>query len=959
VAGYDILEELGRGGMGVVYKARQEGLGRVVALKLMRWGADSSAEERERFRSEAQAVARLQHPNVVQVYEVGEQDGRPFFSQEFLEGGSLARQLAGTPRTAGEAAALVETLARALDAAHRARIVHRDLKPDNVLLTADGTPKIADFGLAKLLDSGAARTGSGEVLGTPSYMAPEQARGGSGEVGPATDVYALGAILYELLTGRPPFKAATAFDTILQVQHDDPPAPRLLQPKTPRDLETVCLKCLHKEPARRYASAAALGDDLRRFLDGKPIVARRVRSWERVAKWVKRRPLVAALLALLVVALGTLATMMILHNQELQSALERVQAEQRETQRASALAEENFTSALAAVDQLLMRVGEKTLQGLPQLEKVQRQVYEDALRLYLELLDRKTNDPTTLQKVSHAYARLAEARILLGEFHGGEESLRRAAGLLARLTAEHPHDLVLREQRARLLYVLGCALTLTEQPAEAETVLRQGLELSRQLAAAAPHPRPHRRRQSAFLIALAGTLRARQRLPEAKRLCGEGVALLQKLLAEDRADSETTILLAGACQALGSIALREGDLEAAERHYQDARKTHELMVRIAPQFANFRSVLAAAHGDLGGVQGRRGRHAEAEQSLRKALDILTKLAAEYPAMPGYRSSRAVILYRLGSIQGETGRLAEGGQTIRQGVELAEKVAQEFPEVDAFRERVASGYTTLARALLQGKAPPPEVESAYARAVPLLEGLAAKLPAKFELRLVLAIAQSNFGRLLGNRGQVDAARQAYRRALALESQLATEAASQPEFEEQWINLSFHLGELAFSLGELQEARRLLERTVDLQLARKPAERPASYAKELSADYKELMSVLVKLGEHAEASRRAQELPRHFPLSIMEHIRAGACLSGCALKAEKDQRLRPEERRALAVSYADRGVELLRTAIRLGGADTRQLRRNVLTALTRLRNFEALRAYPSYRQFLKELEETAAP
>jgi WD40 repeat protein len=307
VPGYEVLGELGRGGMGVVYRARQVGLNRPVALKMVLAGGHASAGELARFRTEAEAIAQLQHPNVVQVYEVGEQNGLPYFSLEFCPGGSLDRQLDGTPWEPAKAAALVETLARAIHAAHQAGVVHRDLKPANVLLAADGTPKITDFGLAKKLDAGDGPTKSGAIMGTPSYMAPEQAAGEAKVVGPAADVYALGAILYELLTGRPPFKAATALDTILQVISDEPVPPTQLQGKTPRDLETICLTCLQKEPSKRYSSAAALAEDLRRFRTGEPIWARPVGAVERAMKWVRRRPVTASLVG--VTAAGALLLM--------------------------------------------------------------------------------------------------------------------------------------------------------------------------------------------------------------------------------------------------------------------------------------------------------------------------------------------------------------------------------------------------------------------------------------------------------------------------------------------------------------------------------------------------------------------------------------------------------------------------------------------------------------------------
>jgi hypothetical protein len=307
IPGYELLSELGRGGMGVVYKARQTKLNRLVALKMILAGGHAGAADLARFQTEAEAIARLQHPNIVQVHEVGEHEGKPFFSLEFCAGGSLARKLGGTPLPTGEAAKLVETLARAMQEAHARHVIHRDLKPANVLLLEDGTPKVTDFGLAKKLDE-AGQTQSGAVMGTPSYMAPEQAGGQTSDIGPLADVYALGAILYECLTGRPPFKAATAVDTLLQVVSDEPVPPTQLQSKVPRDLETICLKCLQKEPRKRYASAREMADDLRRFLNNEPIRARPVGRVERGWRWCRRNPAVAALLGLLLLVFAAGAT---------------------------------------------------------------------------------------------------------------------------------------------------------------------------------------------------------------------------------------------------------------------------------------------------------------------------------------------------------------------------------------------------------------------------------------------------------------------------------------------------------------------------------------------------------------------------------------------------------------------------------------------------------------------------
>jgi serine/threonine protein kinase len=327
VPGYEILGELGRGGMGVVYKARQLGLGRTVALKMVLTGTQAGAKSLARFRAEAAAVARLQHPNIVQIYDVGEAGGRPYLVLEFVAGGSLAQHLQRKPQPVRPAAQMIETLARAAHAAHASGVIHRDLKPANILLRGPGvrapgggetislapdasplissclTPKITDFGLAKCASrDGEApdlrgATVTGELLGTPNYMAPEQAMVPRQPVGPAADVYALGAILYELLTGRPPFTGETPLATVLQVLHNEPVPVTSLRPNVPRDLETICLKCLRKDPRKRYGSALELAEDVRRLLRGEPIRARPATAAERLWRWVRRHPLPAGLLA--------------------------------------------------------------------------------------------------------------------------------------------------------------------------------------------------------------------------------------------------------------------------------------------------------------------------------------------------------------------------------------------------------------------------------------------------------------------------------------------------------------------------------------------------------------------------------------------------------------------------------------------------------------------------------------
>lgn len=299
---YTLVEQIGRGGIGIVFRARDRRLHRDVAIKLLQPSRQPTSREILRFQTEAEAMARLSHPNIVQIYEVGRHDGRAFLALELAERGTLVQQLHQTLLTPRAASRLIETLARAVDHAHKQHVVHRDLKPANILFTRDGTPKITDFGLAKVLqnESSSPRdaTRTGEPIGTPRYMSPEQASGQHNQISPATDIYALGTLLYECLTGRAPFIATSVIDTMQMILTDDPVSPRRLQPSVPRDVATICLRCLEKDPRRRYPTAAALADDLQRFQNGEPIHARPTSEWERGVKWCRRRPAHAALIGL-------------------------------------------------------------------------------------------------------------------------------------------------------------------------------------------------------------------------------------------------------------------------------------------------------------------------------------------------------------------------------------------------------------------------------------------------------------------------------------------------------------------------------------------------------------------------------------------------------------------------------------------------------------------------------------
>jgi tetratricopeptide (TPR) repeat protein len=468
VPGYEVLALLGEGGMGVVYLARHQALDRLVALKMLKVGAQIHAADLQRFRTEAEAVARLQHPHIVQIHAVGECNGLPYFTLEYCAGGSLAKKLGGTPLPVREAAQLATTLAEAIAAAHRRQIVHRDLKPHNVLLTEEGVPKIGDFGLAKKLDAPAQQTHSGAVIGTPSYMAPEQARGERNAAGPLADVYALGAILYELLTGRPPFKAATAWETVCQVVEEEPVPVRRLQPGVPRDLETICLKCLHKDPAKRYAGAAELADDLRRFQEGEPIVARPASLPERTMKWVKRRPALAGLVVALVLLVLWLAAglagmtwALVRADRAERLAREdeaRAAAAERQAQTDKRRAEEEAANARAVNDFLNDLLGQADIANQSNRGGVKERDPNIGIRDLLGWAAKQIEWRLADQPLTEAALRLTIGTTYraLGHYAEAQPHLERSLGLRsARLGPKHPDTLISKNNLALLYHDQG------------------------------------------------------------------------------------------------------------------------------------------------------------------------------------------------------------------------------------------------------------------------------------------------------------------------------------------------------------------------------------------------------------------------------------------------------------------------------------------------------------------------
>jgi serine/threonine-protein kinase len=707
--GYQVLDVLGRGGMGVVYKARHLVLNRLVALKMVLAGPHASPADVARFRREAAAVARLQHPHIVQIHEIGEHDGLPYFSLEYCGGGSLAAKADGTPLPARQAAELVETLARAVHTAHQAGIVHRDLKPANVLFTADGTAKITDFGLAKTLDDRAGQTVTGAIVGTPSYMAPEQAAGNKQAVGPAADVYALGAVLYELLTGRPPFNAETPLDTVRQVVDAEPVSPRLLQPKTPRDLETICLKCLAKPPQRRYATAEALADDLARFLRDEPITARPAGTLERLGRWCRRNPKVAALLTALAVVLAVGSTavtaLWLLAEDRREAAEQSLTRAARQQQRAEA----HLRKARAAVDKLT-RVADEWLRPVPHMDKLRRQLLLEALRLDQQFLEEENSDPAVRHETALTQARVANIHQSLGNWKEAQSHYRRAIEGLRELAKAYADEPDYRRDLARQLHNAALLWTST-RPHQAEAALQEARDLAEVLTARYPKV-PDYREALARVHFQSGVIRSKLRPREAEAAYRSALRLQEDLVATDPRNPEYHDRLAATCHGLAlHLVLSGGELARAQPLAERAIR-HELRAQAAvPDERRYRQYLANQYQLAAAILKRQRKHRQAEAVYQKARAVLERLTGDFPAIPGYPSHLGAVLNDLAIVQLIQRKAAESRRSIEQAIRYQTVATQRNPEHPQYRQFLRNHYWNLADILLDQEAYAPAAEAA--------------------------------------------------------------------------------------------------------------------------------------------------------------------------------------------------------------------------------------------------------
>ncbi len=954
VPGYRVLGVLGRGGMGVVYRAWQVAARRLVALKMIRSGAHAAPQELARFRTEAEAAARLRHPNIVQIYEVGEHDGLPFFSLEYVDGGSLAERLDGTPLAPARAAALVEALATAIHHAHTQGVVHRDLKPGNVLLAVAScqlpvaskgigespsletsnwqlatVPKVTDFGLAKLLEGGRDQTHSEAVLGTPSYMAPEQAAGRTKDAGPPADVYALGAMLYELLVGRPPFKATTLADTLQQVIGEDPVPPRRLLGRLPRDLDTICLKCLQKEPEKRYASALALAEDLRRFQEHRPVQARPIGMGERAHKWARRHPTGAALVSVCAVALAALFA------GGWAFAVARGRAAEREAGLRQE-AEANFRQAMQAVDEMLTGVGAVDLADVPQMGPVRERLLTKAQRFFDDFLRRRGDDPGVRFEAARAYGRRGDILALQGKDTPAEEAYDRALALLN----EAPPGEEARRELARNHHGLGALLRKLNRFGEARAAYQRALDLRRELRDEAPE-RVDFRQELAATYNLLGALLATQPdgRPQAEEAYRQAQALQDQLALDDPREPEYRRDLARTLNNLGKLLRGGGErgLRAAEESYGQAIKHQRELIRLAPLVPRYRQDLARSLNNLGEVLERLKQPLVARPAYEEARRLLGDLVKEFPTFPEYQIDLATTHQNLGSLWTRADVYDEAEPPLQAAAALYRRLHEEHPKRPEYRLALGQLDCDLGL-LLASTGRQQNAEAAYRRALALHEGLAKEFPQLPEYRGQLGVTLENLAWLLYRRGGFEEPCQ------GLDALLAAGG-------------SHSLGALGVALrarAALEEAKRLLERAVEEQQAAVTlaGAAAAGYRASLGNHHALLCDTLLRLGDHDAAAAAAENLANAEAKKGDRHFQAAYVLARCAALARSDERMAPGVRAARKESYEARAVEMLDQAVKRPGLGA-AVRQEMLQWLNGTR-YNALQPRPDFQRLLKEAD-----
>lgn len=839
---YRLVREIGRGGMGIVYEAEQVSLGRRVALKVLPLAATLDSRERQRFKNEAQAAAHLHHPHIVPVFAVGSERGVHYYAMQYIEGPSLAHVIrdlckrrsnpsrqppdretgsighdvtAPVEDPAADSSSLPPGMLRpprsmcrnvaelgvqaaeALEYAHQAGIVHRDIKPGNLLLDARGNVWVTDFGLARV-PGNSSLTRTGELLGTVRYMSPEQALARQGIVDQRTDVYALGATLYELLTLEPLFSGQDRHEILVQLTREEPRPPRSLNKFIPIELETILLKALAKEPAARYGTAQELADDLRRFLADKPILARRPSITERIARWARRhrQGVTAAVGVLILAVIGlTLCTVLI--------ARQHREAQTRRRQ------------ARHAVDQMFTKVAQSWLSRQPHLEPLQREFLLEALAFYEGFAQEDGNDAETLRATAKAFVRVGDIQQKLGESAAARTAYGEAIARLDRLTARRPEQAEAREELAVCHVQRGSLERAGQRFPEARQDYERAREVFERLAEEQPG-------NSAFADGLAGchhnlglVLQETGQSPDAQASYDRALAIFHRLAEAFPGLPDYRQHLAACLNNRGNLAREAGRLREAELNHRQALTLREKLTRDDPDAPLHRQELATSQHNLGIVLAQTGRLADAEKACGRALLLREQLTSGFPNVPLYWQELASTRQQLGLVLAALGRMAEAEAAYREAIRIRTRLRSTQPTVPAFQLELAASWNSLGvlkAALGQNVA----AEEAYGHALELCRPLVDHFPLVPAYRQALAHSHYCHAGLLVSMGRWAEAEDEARQAMAQRERLPTEI-SLPEH--RWdLARSVHQQALLLVLeGQPREAASAARRAFALQVS----------------------------------------------------------------------------------------------------------------------------------------------
>jgi serine/threonine protein kinase/tetratricopeptide (TPR) repeat protein len=978
VAGYDILGELGRGGMGVVYKAKQAGLNRLCALKMVLGGGHASADNLARFKIEAEAIAQLHHPNIVQVYEIGEEAGCPFFSLEYIDGSSLQQKIDSTPQSATETAQLMQEICEGVYAAHQRGVLHRDLKPANILLTKEGQPKITDFGLAKRLeeqDHGQTRTGA--IMGTPSYMAPEQAMGKAKHLGPPADIYSLGAILYDMLTGRPPFRGETVMETLNQVQTLEPLPPVRLAPKVPLDLQTICLKALDKDPRKRYDSAGAMAEDLRRYLAGEPIQARPTPLWERAVKWVKRRPAVATLIGvscLAVVSLLALGALWL--NSERQAAEDREEQQKRvanlaeqgrtEAERLQKIAEDNEREAnrqkkiaednereaktqekialqqkgiaeaqrlLAeqrlkqtrqAVDKMLTNVGFQTLVYEPRMEKIRRVLVEEALAIYLKLLDGRRDDLDLLFEAGLVHHRVGEIYSSQGKLDDSAKQYGLAAAIFGELLAKDAHNVEYREAQAACEMELAKVANLQGRLDVSEKGYKRALQLFSSLATDKPTVVLYKEEMANLYANLGDIHLLRGRIGDAEASYDKAIELRLAFPPQLAKGPGARQRLARFRLNRGAILLEAGKIPEAEKSLLAARAEFKALSQAAPEVPDYAFDWASSCLNLGNFYRKTNNLKAAALSFQEAVGLFQSLQKSYPYTPVFRQDLGRANYELGMTFGAQREFAQARDQLSKALDLQKRLFNDQPKQLSTRLQLAQCYISLGVASVELGDHEGGLYN-YQKGVDLLEEVQPKARDAWVVCVELCRGYQNLADLQTALKQTGPAAESRQRLLELRQDMV---AAQPDSAQARINLAAthqRFAEILLKGGKAGPAcKHLTDAVAQWEKAAALVPKDASVRQLLMKARFDLGAAHLANDDHAAAADQAAKLYGTVDKQPADHDFNVALLCGrCMLSANDDERLDAAQRKAVVKGYGDQAMKALDRAVARGFKDATQI------------------------------------